>query len=310
MRSDYALKCFVLLPLPTILQKLDYMKTLDWRKERSKCNQKRTTKKANLVKTLTEDALRLQNDSLQCRTFLPAKVTKDGEGAFKCCSVSFCKLYGCSTKTKVKYWELIKHGTEIEMEEAQELKSGKNEGRRQQTLLWMKNTFHLLCDILPTSDYSAKNYHLPKCMTKQALHHEYWTEHKALQETSGAGDKSEFKPYSRSTFAKLWLSNFDYVQIPEHMAFSVCEHCSTLHDRLLTATKQRDRVLMKQIGDLRKMHLRFVGNERLVYREHQRLARDHPDEHVCLCIDGMDQAKLRGPHFAGGGLPKSSLKNV
>ena len=168
----------------------------------------------------------------------------------------------------------------------------------------MKNTFHLLCDILPTSDYSSKNYHLPKCMNKQALHKEYWEEFKAKQDLLGESELSEFKPYSRSTFCKLWLSEFSYVQIPQHMAFSVCCHCASLHDRLITATKQRDRKLQKEIGDLRKLHLRFIAGERLTYRDHQRLARDYPDLHVCLTVDGMDQAKLRGPHFAGGAIPK------
>ena len=169
----------------------------------------------------------------------------------------------------------------------------------------MKTTFHILCDILPTSDYSKKNYHLPKCLTKNAMHNEYWTEFKDKQEEFG----DDYKPYHRTTFAKLWLSDFSYVQIPDHMAFSVCSHCAVLHDRLISATKQRDRATQAKIQTLRKLHLRFVAGERLTYREHQMLARDHPDLYECLCVDGMDQAKLRSPHFAGGSIPKKCVNS-
>lgn len=249
--------------------------------------------------TLRSDAEKSSNGELQQRTFFPPLVTGDGQRK-SCCTVAFCKLYGISSKTKCAYWKVVVDGAEVEQLEQQELNLAKNEGRRQQTLLWMKQTFHILCDILPTSDYSKKNYHLPKCLTKNAMHNEYWTEFKVKQEEFG----EDYKPYHRTTFAKLWLTEFSYVQIPEHMAFSVCEHCAELHDRLISATKQRDRVLQAKIQTLRKLHLRFIGGERLTYREHQTMARDHPDEYECLCIDGMDQAKLRSPHFAGGGIPK------
>jgi hypothetical protein len=218
--------------------------------------------------------------------------------------VAFCKVYGISTKSKAKYWKVVVDGAEVDRLEQSELNLAKNEGRRHQTLLWMKETFHLLCDILPTSDYSKKNYHLPKCMSKKSIHKEYWTEFKAKKALYG---DDNFSPYSRSTFAKLWLDEYSYVQIPDHMAFSVCTNCSDLHDRLITATKMRDNATLKEIQNLRKLHLRFVGGERLAYRSHQQLARDHPEQYCCLCIDGMDQAKLRSPHFAGGGIPKGTL---
>ena len=260
-------------------------------------------KKADIVETFKLDARRNTDDSLECVTKFPAEVTRDSK-ATECCSAAFCKLYGMSSKTKSNYWKIVTTGSQLEQEEASELKCGKNEGRRQQTLLWMKETFHLLCDILPTSDYSKKNYHLPKCLTKRALHQEYWEEMKSKHDLCGEGDRSEFKPYMYSTFCKLWLSVYDYIQIPQHTAFSVCAHCANLHDRLITASKQRDKKLQKEIGDLRKLHLSFIAGERLTYRDHQRLARDYPDSYLCLTVDGMDQAKLRGPHFAGGAIPK------
>ena len=287
------------------LQKLDFAKSRKWREERASKMCSRISKKGAIVDLMRSDAEKLGDGSLRARTYLPPGVTSDDQ-RLRCCTTAFCKLYGLSSKTKCAYWKVVVDGAEVEQLEQHELYLAKNEGRRQQTLLWMKQTFHVLCDILPTSDYSKKNYHLPKCMSKNALHNEYWTEFKDKQAEHG----DDYKPYHRTTFAKLWLSEFSYVQIPEHTAFSVCVHCSALHDRLISATKTRDRPLQRKIQTLRKLHLRFVAGERLTYREHQTLARDHPDLYECLCIDGMDQAKLRSPHFAGGGIPKSDAPHV
>jgi hypothetical protein len=293
----------LVVPLSSCSQKLDFVNVRDWRAKRARCLRTRKAKKGDIVNTFKNDSDKKRDGSLQLRTYFPAGVTSEGS-AIICCGTAFCKLYGMSSKTKSAYWKIASIGTELELEEASELKLAKNEGRRQETLLWMKNTFHLLCDILPTSDYSAKNYHLPKCMTKNAIHQEYWEQFNAQRELCDSEVISDFKPYSRPTFAKLWKAEFPYVCVPDHTAFSVCAHCADLHDRFITAIKTRNKELQIQIQDLRKMHLRFVGGERLIYREHQGLARDHPDKFVCLCVDGMDQAKLRGPHFAGGGIPK------
>ena len=130
-----------------------------------------------------------------------------------------------------------------------------------------------------------------------------------MKDLHATNDGVDYKPYSRSTFSKLWLKEFSYVQIPEHTAFSVCAHCANLHDRLVTATKTRDKVMLKEIQHLRKLHLKFVRGERLTYREHQLMTRDNPELYECLCVDGMDQAKLRGPHFAGGGIPKGTPRS-
>ena len=46
----------------------------------------------------------------------------------------------------------------IDNKEESEIKTAIGEARRQQTLLWMKEEFELLCDILPTSDYTKKDY--------------------------------------------------------------------------------------------------------------------------------------------------------
>jgi hypothetical protein len=285
-----------------LLQKLDFCQVRDWRKSREKFATT-AAKRGNIVDTLRNHAVPI-GSTLRPVTCFPCEVTPKIE-VMPCCTVAFCKLYGISTKTKAAYWQIVLNGAEVDKLEQSELNLAKNEGRKQQTLLWMKDTFHLLCDILPTTDYCSKNYHLPKCMSKTTIHKEYWTEFQAKKLLYGA----DYKPYARTTFAKLWLEEYPYVQIPDHMAFSVCAHCSSLHDRLITATKMRDVVVLKKVQQLRREHLRFVGAERLTYRSHQQLARDEPDRYVCLTIDGMDQAKLRGPHFAGGGVPKGVFRS-
>ena len=144
-----------------IFQKLDFVKVRDWRKKRAACLRTRVAKKANIIETLKCDALRVTDGSIELRTCFPADVTSDGQTA-TCCGTAFCKLYGMSSKTKSAYWKIAVLGGEVERAEVEELQSGRNEGRRHQTLLWMKETFHVLCDILPTADYSSKDYHLLK----------------------------------------------------------------------------------------------------------------------------------------------------
>ena len=50
--------------------------------------------------------------------------------------------------------------------------------------------------------HSLLNYHLPKCMNKNALHNEYFVDFKAKQEEFG----DDYKPYHRTTFCWLWQS--------------------------------------------------------------------------------------------------------
>ena len=112
---------------------------------------------------------------------------------------------------------------------------------------------------------------------------------------------------SRSTFYRIWSENYSYVTVPKHAAFSVCITCAQLHDRILSASKSEyRRDLLEKLQILRRKHLDFVGQSRLQYRVDQDLAREKPEENVSICIDGMDQAKLRSPHFAGGGIPKGT----
>ena len=251
------------------------------------------------METLKEDAHRLHDGSLAINYFLPSTTTASAESE-TCCASAFCSLYGLSPKTRILYAAIVKRSDAVTEAEVSELRTLKGESRRQNTLLWMKNEFEVLCCILPTSDYQKKDHHLPKCVSKLSIYQEYAVTFKGLAEQFGP----EYTPFSRSTFQKLWLENFPYVTVPEHFAFSVCEQCADLHDRILFATKSKDRSKLVDLKKLRRIHLDFIAGERLEYREHQRLARESPETYVSVVVDGMDQAKLRGPHFAGGGIPK------
>ena len=259
------------------------------------------SKKAFIVETLREDAKRENNGQLGIQYYLPTLCTSSNVFV-PCCAEAFTLLYGVSSKTRIFCARTVEAGECLTEKEESEMKTAIGEARRQQTLLWMKEVFELLCDILPTSDYQKKDYHLPKCVSKASIYEEC----RAVFKVKEAEYGEEYKPYSRPMFSKLWSLNFSYVTVPEHMAFSVCQICADLHSRILAATKACDRIAMIELQRLRRIHLSFISNERMAYRVNQNLARDEPDKYESLCIDGMDQAKLRGPHFAGGGLPKSA----
>jgi hypothetical protein len=257
-------------------------------------------KKTELLTDLQETSKRNCCGEIEIVYRFPKAVTYSGESTI-CCAKSYEKLFGLSSKTRVKIVKSIKFGVVDEENEVSELKSGVGEARRHHALLWMKNEFSILCDFLPTSDYTKKDHHLPKCVSKASIFAEYELHFKDLEDKHG----QEFKPFSIATFLRLWRENYPYVTVPDHTAFSVCEVCANLHDKILFATKSKDRKMLVELKKLRRIHLQFIAEERLHYREHQRLARD-TDDHECICVDGMDQAKLRGPHFAGRGIPKST----
>jgi hypothetical protein len=283
-------------------QKLDFQKVCKYRSNLK--SQSKAGKKAALVMRLREDAVRTDAGHINIRTTLPAECLRE-EKTQDCCTTAFCKFYGVSSKSKAKYCEIVKRGEEVVMHEESEMLSSRGEARRHHALLWMKDFFHTLCDILPTTDYTNKNYHLPKCVSKNSVFLEYHAHFTELEEKFSDPDLA---PYTRTTFGNLWNKEFPYVTIPEHTAFSVCTHCAALHDRLITASKEHDRATLLTLKRLRRLHLDFISNERMLYREHQRLAREYPDQYLCLTVDGMDQAKLRGPHFAGGGIPKGEKR--
>ena len=278
---------------------MDYQRVVFWRKKFS--TRSRLTKKALVIEIMKENAVRQQDGSLKLCYRLPNSVTSSGLEEL-CCTKAFETLHGMSSATRVKYSKYVVRGQVLMEAEASEMRTAKGEARRHWALLWMKNEFEVLCDFLPTSDYTKKDHHLPKCVSKISLYLEYKVHFTEELKIHGP----EFRPYSRSTFLNLWKEEFPYVTVPVVTAFSVCFTCAMLHDELLTATKSKDKSKLMALKALRRTHLCFISNERLAYREHQQLARDDPENYVSLCLDGMDQAKLCSPHFAGGAMPKGT----
>ena len=253
----------------------------------------RIAKRSIVVDMLKTDCVRDGKDNIVIKYKLPATCTFSEESE-TCCAKAYEVLYGMSSKTRCSYASIVKRGECVADAEESEFKTAAGEAKRQHALLWMKNEFHLICDILPTTDYTKKNYHLPKCVSKMSIFAEYKFTFLNLEQLYG----EEYKPLCRSTFMKLWLKEYSYVTIPIHTAFTVCETCSNLHDRILSATKSMNKKELLELKQLRRIQLDFISEERLGYRERQYLARTSPDLYECLCMDGMDQAKLRGPHFA------------
>ena len=256
-------------------------------------------KRSIVLQTLSEDSVHVDGGKRRVVYFLPAEVTNSGN-AEPCCANAFGLVYGMSSSTRVNIAKMVLDRAVIVDEEQSELRLTKGEGRRHTTLLWFKEEFKAICDILPTAEYSSKDYHLPKCVSKQGLFEEY----KVVFHANWAKYGPDHKPYSWTTWLGLWKKEYGYVTVPKYFAFSVCSICAELHDRILSCTKSKNKSMLVQYQSLRRIHLVFIGKERLQYHENQRLAREFPDLFVSLCIDGMDQAKLRSPHFAGRGIPK------
>jgi len=260
---------------------------------------RRADRRSQILQILTEDSEHVDGGQRKIVYYLPAEVTVSGNAA-RCCAKSFCSVYGLSSKTRVIIANMVLDRAVIVDDEISEMRTAKGEGRRHTTLLWFKAEFSVLCDILPTSLYTNKDYHLPKCVSKQTMYIEYCV----LFHANALEYGPDHRPYSWKVWLSLWQLKYPFVTVPKCFAFSVCSTCATLHDRILTSTKSKDKSKLVQYKEFRRIHLNFVSKERLQYRENQRLAREYPDKFVSLCIDGMDQAKLRSPHFAGGGIPK------
>ena len=291
---------------------LDLQKFQAWRKTPELSSRGNGVRKNYIIETLRESSKRasvrqqtFQNKKLKVNLEIPKECTESNKWE-PVCFKGFTKLFALSTKTLSAYKGIVEQGNIAVESQDHESLSAKGEGRRQNTLLWMKDLFHLLCDIMPSPDMSKKDYHLPKCSSKDGIYEEYVLEFLELHAKNDFCGSIEFKPYSKERFEALWLEHFPYVTVPVAMAFSVCDACANLHDKILSATKSKDKLMLLELKKIRREHLKFISEERMMYREHQRLAREEPDKYVCICIDGMDQSKLRSPHFAGRGIPKSA----
>jgi hypothetical protein len=282
-----------------LFQNLSYNGVSKWREK--SFSGRRIAKRCYVHQLLTEDSIRDNDGRLKICYNFPEDTTLSGK-LESCCAAGFGKLYGMSSKTRVDIAKMVLERAIVVDDEISEMRTAKGEGRRHNTLLWFREEFSVLCDFLPTSEYTNKDHHLPRCVSKKSLFFEYRVHFAELFKEYGP----DHKPYSRTVWLLLWKEHYSYVTIPKCFAFSVCSTCANLQDRILSATKSKDKSVLVQLKQLRRIHLGFISKERLQYRENQRLAREYPDKYISICVDGMDQAKLRSPHFAGGGIPKSA----
>ena len=261
-----------------------------------------------LVEYLRESAQRCDDDNhtgkvLKTNLFMPNSISSSKKWE-PVCSQAFCSIFSLSSKTLVELKKIVEHGQVALGSKNHEALAAKGEARRQNLLLYLKEEFGLLCDFIPCPEMSTKDYHLPKCVSKETIYNEYVIEFTKRHEDYDFCGSNEHLPYSSQRFFALWQEHYPYVTVPETMAFSVCTVCATLHDRILTATKSKDKFMLRELKGMRRTHLGFISEERMHYRNHQDLARKYPDLYVSLCIDGMDQSKCNVPHWAGNGIPK------
>ena len=267
--------------------------------------------KSLAIETLVQDSERQNDGSLQVVYRIPESVTKDNK-SIVCCTTCFSSFTGFSSATRVKLQNTVEEQNSFAVLSSTSTPDGSagplttrcsesGDSRLMHCRVWMNGRFELLCNILPTSNDTAKDFHLPTCISKQSLYEEYKYAVQKMKTNHFHG------PFSLSHFFRVWRDHFSYVTVPEHQSFSVCESCAQLHDRILIALKSHNEEALVQLCRLRTSHLKLVSQERGGYAWRQQFCIENPDKGVSWAIDGFDQAKSNIPHFAGGAFPKGEL---
>ena len=91
---------------------------------------------------------------------------------------------------------LLEHGEVALGSKNHEKLQAKGEARRQNLLLYLEEEFGLLCDFIPCPEMSKKDYHLPKCVSKETIYNEYVIEFTRRHEEYDFCDSNEHLPYS------------------------------------------------------------------------------------------------------------------
>jgi hypothetical protein len=115
-----------------------------------------------------------------------------------------------------------------------------------------------------------------------------------LQAMEDSGDCGTVAP---TTFARLYSTERKNLNIWDRkwMPFAQCGECARLKTAIASATTKAER---EKLRAERTEHLALTTKCRKAYYKNRELARKQPEEYLSTITDGMDQAKLRTPHFA------------
>ena len=110
-------------------------------------------------------------------------------------------------------------------------------------------------------------------------------------------DSGDSETVGPTYFGRLYTSERKALGIWDRkwLPFAQCGECSRLKTAISTATTKEER---QKLRTERTEHLALTTKCRKAYYVNRELARQQPEEYLSTIADGMDQAKLRTPHFA------------
>ena len=198
------------------------------------------------------------------------------------CEDCYRSTYGLSIATWNRRKQEVKEGKH-DWEHGNTGNEGNYTAKGYQSRAWMSKYFCELGDFQPDTG----QVHLPP-MDKKDIHGELRQE---------LGDDAVSLPH----FYTIWGEDFEEYTIPPEQRLGKCKECAELHENIMDCKDARQRQDLKR---LRRTHIRFVRQERLVYHKWRRECQLYPDKYMMIILDGMDQSKTNVPSFNCGDQPQ------
>ncbi|XP_061190665.1 uncharacterized protein LOC133198638 [Saccostrea echinata] len=168
-------------------------------------------------------------------------------------------------------------------------------------IVWLKNYEFFHADRMPNNG----DMMLPFKTKKRDIYNMY------VNEKIECLERSIFDALtvSQSAFYDIWKNDFPHLKIKQTNSFSKCSTCVHIEREL---EKTRDLSKRTKLKQMMRVHNQRQMTERRYYYRKRDIAKNYPQKHMSIIIDGMDQSKTNLPHFTGrlmkGIDPNSFLK--
>lgn len=96
------------------------------------------------------------------------------------------------------------------------------------------------------------------------------------------------EPLHRTKFLALWDGSFAHVKVREYK--NVCGKCQECAELSILRSSFRDSGRRRETTQLHAFHRATYMGERAVYYQHQKDAREFPDQYCSIIYDGMAQS--------------------
>ena len=96
------------------------------------------------------------------------------------------------------------------------------------------------------------------------------------------------EPLHRTKFLELWNGSFAHVKVREYK--NVCGKCQECAELSILRSSFRDSGRRRETTQLHAFHRATYMGERAVYYQHQKDAREFPDQYCSIIYDGMAQS--------------------